>query len=113
MTKASQRDPMNPWFTDEIKTLQEETHAAYDAWKTGGCTPALWAVHIDTRKCNRRRKCRKQRKLYWQKVKMAKETPEEMSELLKLIQYKDKTKINCFKKSNGEITLPGAETGEN
>ena len=35
-----------------------------------------------------------------------------MSELLKLVQYKDKTKINCFKKTNDEITLPGAETGE-
>ena len=86
-------------------------HTAYQEWKNGGRTPDLWAIHMRKRK-RFRRECRKQRKFQWQKVKMAKETPKEMSELLKLIQYKDKTKINCFKKDNGEITLPGAETGE-
>ena len=111
MTKATQRDIVNPWYTQEVKEMQEEVHKAYDAWKSGGRTAALWAAHMKIRK-KYRRECRKQRKFHWQKVKMAKETPKEMSELLKLIQYKDKTKINCFKKGDGEITLPGAETGE-
>ena len=111
MTKATQRDIVNPWYTQEIKELQEEVHQAHESWKTGGRTAVLWTAHMKIRK-KYRRECRKQRKFHWQKVKMAKETPKEMSELLKLIQYKDKTKINCFKKGNDEITLPGAETGE-
>ena len=41
MTKATQRDIVNPWFTQEIKDMQEEVHNAYDAWKNGGRTADL------------------------------------------------------------------------
>ena len=111
MTKATSRDTKNPWYTEEVRTLQEEMHQAYDKWKTNGRTSVL-LVSLQQARKRYRRECRKQRRFYWQKMKMDKETPKEMSELLKMVQYNDKIKINCFKKTNGEITLPGRETGE-